>query len=431
MKLREVFLLILIISVGVVFTHIYTGKWDFDWGEGFFFDTEEFTYTESEIIAPPFPAEIQVINRNGSIEVQGTAEDSIRIRLDRRIRRRREETARQIADELRLVLEQGEQLLTVSTNRDEIGRQNFQTDFTLIVPEGTDIRIKNRYGLVQVSKVGDTDIINRNGEVRAWDISGNLIIENSYEDVSVENVLLDCQVGSRQSNVSLTNVKGTTLVAHRYGRLELNGLEKDVVVDGPHVQIYGKNLTGPVDLDSSYERITLEDVGAVHIRGDNTPISVVGARSSVEIQDRYARIELENVRGDVEVTGRDLGLWARGLSGEKVIVSTSYRDVDLDDFTGEVVITLDNGRLTLHPASLDLPLEVRGTYCEIELYWPSGTRRSLEAQTKNGAIHWGLPEAPSVNVTNGHSILKAFPDDKPPLILLSTTYADIHIKQQD
>jgi hypothetical protein len=139
-----------------------------------------------------------------------------------------------------------------------------------------DIRIKNRYGRVKVSKVGETDIINRNGEVLAWDISGNLIIENSYEDVSVENVMLDCQVGSRQSTISLSGVKGTCLVVHRYGRLELDGLEKDVIVDGPHIQVYGKNLAGSVDVDSSYERIEFENVGDVRIRGDNSPVSITG-----------------------------------------------------------------------------------------------------------------------------------------------------------
>jgi hypothetical protein len=431
MRVREVLLLILIIAVGVVFTHIHTGKWDFDWEEGFFFDTEEFTYTENDVISLPFPPELQVINRNGRIEVQGTSEDGIRIQLEKRIRRRKEETAREIAEALHLVIEQDEHIITVSTNREDLQRRNFQTDFTLFVPENMDIRIKNRYGRVQVSNVGETDIINRNGEVVAWDISGSLIIENSYEDVSVENVMFDCEVGSRQSNISLVGVKGTTLVVHRYGRVELNGLEKDVIIDGPHIQVYGRNLVGPVDVDSSYERIVFEDVGDVRIRGDNSPVSITGGRGSVDIQNRYARVDLENIRGDVEVTGRDTGLWARALTGDKVTVNTSYRDVELEDFTGEALVVLSNAALTLRPDSLAHPLEVRGEYCDITLFWPTGASSSLEAQTKNGDIHWGLTDEPAVNVTNGHSILKAFLNDQPPLILLSTTYADIHIKQQD
>jgi hypothetical protein len=431
MRFREVVLLILIIGVGVVFTHIHTGKWDIDWEEGFFFASEEFTYTENESVALPFPAEIQVINRNGSIEVQGTDESSIRIQLDKRIRRNKEETAREIADSLHLVVERDEQIVTISTNREELGRRNFKTDFTLFVPENMDIRIKNRYGRVMVSKVGETDIVNRNGEVQAWDISGSLIIENSYEDVSVENVMLDCQVGSRQSTVSLAGVKGKTLVVNRYGRVELDGLEQDVIVDGPHNQVYGKNLNGLVDVDSSYERIVFENVGNVHISGDNSPISITGARGSVEIENRYARVDLEDIQGNVEVNGRDLGVWARGLTGDNVRINTSYRDVELDGFTGDALIALTNAALTLRPVTLDHPLEVKGEYCDITLYWPSGSRSYLEAQTKNGDIHWGLAEEPTVNVTNGHSILKAFPEGQFPLILLATTYADIHIKQQD
>jgi DUF4097 and DUF4098 domain-containing protein YvlB len=431
MKAREVFLLIIIIVVGVVFHHTYTGKWDFNWDEGFFFDTEEYTFTESQKLTPPFPLEIQVINRQGNIDIQGSTSDSIQIQLDKRIRRRSEESAQEIADTLHLVVEQDEARISVSTNREELNRHNFNTNFTLLVPEGMAVRIKNRYGRSEVSNLGDTDIINRNGEVKAWNITGNLTIQNSYEDIVVENVSRDCRVESRQSTVSLSHIKGKTTVIHRYGKLELENLEQNLVVDATHVQVYGKDLAGPLEVGTSYEELTLVDVGSVIIRADNSPISIRNARNGVEIQNRYAQIELENINGNVDVQGRDLGLHARSLKGDIIIVNTSFRDVDLEDFTGKTEITLSDADLSLRPADLTQPLDVKGSHCRITLYWPVDTESPIQAQTKNGEIRWELMQKPAVNVTNGISILKAFLESENPGVSLSTTYADIHIKNPE
>ena len=90
MKTKEFILLILIIAVGVVFTHIYTEKWDvvFGWEDGWFLDTEEFSFEESKILEPPFPSQLQVINEYGDIEIIGAEQENIQIQFTKRIRRR-------------------------------------------------------------------------------------------------------------------------------------------------------------------------------------------------------------------------------------------------------------------------------------------------------------------------------------------------------
>jgi hypothetical protein len=300
----------------------------------------------------------------------------------------------------------------------------------LTVPEGTDIRIKNRYGLVTASGMGDTDIINRNGEVRALDIRGALTVQNSYEDVIIENVLLDCRVESRQSTVSISEVRGDVSVSHHYGDLKLEGLGKGVVVDGTHIRIDGRRLAGPIEMDNSYEPITLADVGAVIIRGDNVPVFVTRASDRVDITDRYSQIELRDIRGDVKVEGRDLGLIASGLLAEKIRIDTSYRDVELQDFVGESEILVANGSLLLKPRSLLHPLAVKGRTCSVTLEWPDGDPVPIEAQARNGDIIWEMPEKPEVDISNGISVLKAFSGRPGPAVRIATTYADILIKKR-
>jgi len=429
MKTKEFILLILIIAVGVVFTHIYTEKWDvvFGWDEGWFLDTEEFTFEESQILEPPFPAELQVLNDYGDIEVKGTEQTNIQIQFTKKIRRRKEDRAQEIADKLDLVIERDSGQIILSTNRQDVRRTNLRTDFTISVPAGMDVMVKNRYGRVKVSQLGDAEIIARNGKVEAWDISKKLTIWNSYEDIEADNVGLDCQIDSRNSHVKLSRIKGNTLIAHRYGTLDLEELGGGLDIDAPHTKIYANGIAGPLLIENSYEKITLVDVGPSIIRGNNSPITISGVRENIEIEDRYSQVRMENIRGDVSITGRDLNVYGEDIVAERISISSSYKDVTLVNFSGETMIALDNGKVHLTPAPLTQSIEVKGSYAEIKFLWPSELNYPIEAQTKNGKIHWNLPATPTMNVTNGASILKAFLDEPYPAIRISTSYADITI----
>ena len=83
MKAKEIILLILIVTVGIIFYHAQTGKiWiDWDWDEGIYFGQEEFVYEETEEISPPFPLNLRIINAHGHVEVEGANQDGISITL--------------------------------------------------------------------------------------------------------------------------------------------------------------------------------------------------------------------------------------------------------------------------------------------------------------------------------------------------------------
>ena len=138
MKAKEIILLLLIVTVGVVFTHIYTEKWDvvFGWEEGWFLDTDEFTFEEFETLEPPFPPNLQIINDYGDIEILGTDQKNIQIQFTKRIRHRRKDRALEIAESLDMVVERDSQQITLSNNRQDLRRTNLHTDFVISVPAG-------------------------------------------------------------------------------------------------------------------------------------------------------------------------------------------------------------------------------------------------------------------------------------------------------
>ena len=162
MKAKEIILLILIITVGIIFYHAQTGKiWiDWDWDEGIYFGQEEFVYEETEEITPPFPLSLRIINAHGHVEVEGTDQDSISITLEKKIFRRKQKQADDVAEKLNMVVEKNSERIHISTNREDFQKRRFRTNFKVMIPKQMSVYVKNSYGEVNIFQVGETEIRN-------------------------------------------------------------------------------------------------------------------------------------------------------------------------------------------------------------------------------------------------------------------------------
>jgi hypothetical protein len=432
MKAREIILLILIVAAGVFFYHAYTGKLNIDiyWDEDFFFFFEPFEFDETFEMEPPFPAEIHVVNRNGEVEILGTDDNKISIRLTKKIWRRDEEDAREVANTLKLITEKDGMKILFRTNREELRRRRFNTYFTVHVPKGMDIKVKNTYGQVKISNTGNTEIDNPNGTTIVTDVTGTLRLTNKYEDVEITNVDSDCFVDSNNSEVCISNVGGDAEIIHRYGRVEVEDVVNNVVVDGSNSDISCKKVGGSVEAESSYAEVYLRDVGPAKVRCSNCDIEIDGVRDICDIVNKYGRVEVTNLEGDLKIDGKNMSVFGRSITGNSIFVSTTYRDIALEEFTGKTEIIHSNGNIFLTPSPLTSPLEVTGHYSDINLYWPEGGRYPIEAQNKGGDIQWELPEQLSYEKENSVTVIKAFETETlNPRIFLSTKYGTIRIEK--
>ncbi|MFB0564605.1 MAG: hypothetical protein ACETWK_02880 [Candidatus Aminicenantaceae bacterium] len=432
MKAKEVLLLILIVATGITFYHVHTGKINIGWdlGEFILWEYEEFTFEESHEVDPPFPSRLKIINSHGEIEIQGTDDEKIYINFQKKIRRKKEENAREIADKLKMHLEQGIHQTVITTNRNEFRRKNFDTDFTISLPEGMDIEIENSYGLVKALKVGNTKIKNSHGKIIASEIRGELNIQNSYRDVEIESVQSNLELESKYSTVWAKNIKGEAKIIQKHGTVNLENVQKNVEILSPSTEIFGHKLMGAVNVDSSHEKITLFDVGPTQIKGNKSDVEVDGAMGSVKINNAYGKLKLNNIKGNIDIEGKSVKIYGRTITGEIISISSSYEDIELVEFSGKTTISLNNGNMILDPISITHPITAQGDYAAIKFFWPQGGKYPIEVRAKNGEIKWKLSEDVSLQEENHTSILKAFIQEKEkPSIFLSTTYRDIWIEE--
>ncbi|MFP4082773.1 MAG: hypothetical protein ACLFVG_08450 [Candidatus Aminicenantes bacterium] len=434
MKPKEIILLIFIMVAGVFFYYAHTGRLHIEWSLDdhlFFFNLEEFTFQETQNIKPPYPPLLQIENAHGDVEIQGSEEEKIIITFQKIIWRKNEQQAKEVSDELDMIIDKNEQRLSVSTNQSEFRRRNFETNFRISVPPGINIEVKNSHGLVKTKNVSNTHIYNRHGKIIASQIDGELFIQNSYQDVEVDHVKSNCQVESKHSDLFIHRVEGDATLDHRYGRIHVEDVSKNTKIEGSHSEVFGQSLLGEVEVVTSYKDIILIDVGPTRITGSHSSVEVEGAEHSLDIQHKYGKIKLSNIQGNLFINGKNVEIYGRSMVGEKISVSSSYRNLEMVDFSGETSITLSHGEITLEPLPLTHPVNVRGDYANINFYWPPGEKYPFEARAKGGDILWNHPSELTLREENGITAIKAFVEEKDkPSIFLSTRYGIIRVKEQ-
>lgn len=432
MRSKEIFFLILLIAAGVFFYYAYTDKldWELEWGEDFFIKLEEFEFEESQSIEPPFPSALYVVNRHGDVEIQGTDMERIVVTLRKQIRRRTSEEAQEVANNLKLVTERDGTKIILMTNRAEFEKKRFQTSYTIRVPRGTDVNVMNTYGLVKIADTGATDIDNSYGEVIVTDIEGTLSVRNKYDDVDVRNVGADCTIDSHNSSVDVHRIAGSVKIFHRYGNLDLDGIGKDVIVDASNSAVVCQNVDGTVDVGSTYRNISLQNVGSVKVTAKNCDVDIDGVSKSCTVENTYGSVKVANLQGDLTISGKTMSVYGNNIAGEKISIDTTYRDVELEDFSGETEIIHSSGQVRLAPKAINFPIVVKGKYSDINFDWPAGGRYPIEVQNKGGEIEWKLPYELSFKKENSVSVIKAFmKDTEKSLIFLYTAYGTIRIEE--
>jgi hypothetical protein len=431
MKAKEVLLLILIVVVGVVFYQARTGgiRIDGDW-EGPFGGGRIYDFEESLTLEGPIPARIEIRNAHGEVEVRGADQETVTLTLLKSIRRRTEAEARAVADKLKPVVVRDAVRVEISTNREEFERKGFETSFRLAVPAGTEVVVTNSYGTVSASGVRSAAIDNSHGRVDAADVPGEVSVTNSYEDVAVSRVGSSCRVTARHADVRVREAGGDVQIDHAYGKVEVSDAAAGATIAAEHAELSLLRVKGAVDVRTTYEKVSLVDVGPATVVGHHAAVSADGVRGSLKVATTYEDVRANDIRGDLDVEGKNVGVVGKAIAADRIRIATSYGGLELADFTGGVAVSLSHGDAVLAPAAITSAIDVKNAYGTVRFVWPKGARVPFEGRSTGGEIKWGLAERPDIETTNGEALVKAFAGAAGgPSVTLSTSYADVVVEE--
>ena len=431
MRAREIVLALVIVLGGVFLYYAKTGRmaWDWDGLDGIFSARgEEFVFEASQAIDEPMPAQVEIRNDHGAVEIEGAGTGPVTILFRKHVWRKDKAAAQTVADALKMIVNRVGDRLVLSTNRDDFKTKKFETDFKLVVPAGTPVLVHNAYGPVKAKGTGPAELINTHGRVSAAAINGGLVLRTSYDDAIVDGIQGDCRIETPHGQVVVQNVQGDLVVESSYGSVRAERAAKKLTISAPHSEVTAKDIRGDCEIGSSYETIRATRTAALKIRGRNSDILLSEIKGAVDVLDDHGTLDAGTIQGSFKVEGKDLRVSARSIDGGETRFRTSYGDVELLDVAGPAFITLSHGDLILRPREPAGPIEVQGSYCAATLEWPAGLRAPFEGRTQSANIDWGLTEKPSLATSNGTSVTKAFPDAAgKPAITIVTTYGDIRV----
>ena len=433
MKFREVLLVIVLILGGLVLYQVKTGHWNLDgdwgWANDIGFGQEVVT-EETRTIEAPLPPAIEIQNGQGRVEVRGGDQDFAQLTFKKVVWRRKKEEAQEIAGQIKYTLTTAADKLTLSTNRDEFPKKNFETTFVLTVPKSMVVSVTNAYGFVRVEGVREATVRNRNGEVYASNVDGPCVLETSYDDLEAREIKGPCRIVNKNGSVLAASVTGDLIVETSYARIRVEDIGGKADLRASNTSVEALRVAGAVTVETSYEKVTLADVGPAKVVGHNMAVVAGKVRGDLEVRTSYESVRVDGVEGRLLVDANNAAVTATGVAGPTISVTTSYDNVSLTDFSAETTVVCRNGNVTLEPRDLKSALDVRNENGAIDLVWPSGEKARLEARSKGGEVKWGLSDRPDVDETDGVSLVKAFSANAAaPLVFLSTTYDHIRIQE--
>ncbi len=223
----------------------------------------------------------------------------------------------------------------IRTNQDRgSDRQRISADLEITVPKGASVEARGRYGDFEITDIaGDVDIASDNAGVRLQNIGGSVRVDTRKSDI-----------------VRAVDVKG---------QIELKGRGNDLDL---------QDIAGPVTVSATY-------TGTVQMRNMLKP---------VHYEAPQTELSFERLPGQIQMTVGELT--ATNVVGP-IRLSARAKDVQLNDYSQGVEISVDRGDITLRPSAGTLAqMEIRTRSGDIDFAVPDKARLDLSASTDRGEI---------------------------------------------
>ena len=406
-------------DIGAEGCRVIGGKF---YGPAFAFDDET-----TQALATPGPVAVE--NAFGSVTVGAGANGQVRVQLKKRVFRATRELAEEFARKIKVVVEERDGGLRVTTNREELARTNpdvgFETELTLELPPGTRLAVKNEHGRVEVKDVaeaevdsafdslkvervaGRADLKQRHGDLEISEVGGPLTVVARHGDVTVRGVAGPSRLDVEHGDVKVEGSAGLGVkLAH--GNLDVKTVAGDLEIEAEHCEVNASNVTGSARVATSFDSLTVEGVGGeATLRSEHGHVTARDVKGAVTVDASFDGVTLEAIGGPAQVKVVHGGLEASGLaSGLKV--QSEGDEVQLRRIRGSVEVRAQRGAVSLVPdGPLTEAVSIETTHGAIRLEVPAGSRFELDASARHGDLEVDLPGASEVKRDHATSTLKA------------------------
>lgn len=430
MKIREVFLLIFIISMGTIISLYYSGRLSFlEFNLNKYLKGEPFIFEEIKTIEPPIPEKLIVFNPRGEVIVNQGVTEKIEIYWEKEVWAEDEEIARSKAEKISLAVNKTSTEVSIRSALLTSEKISFHSYLRISVPFPLSIKIDNSHGLVEINGLKEASLNNAHGPIKVSHLAGDLSVNNRHGDITIEAIEGKAEILSNHGQVSLHRAQGQVKIDARYGHLDLEEIDSAVEIKAEHLAIRGRKIKGPVHIATSYEPIDIKQVGASQITNRFGLIRIQEARGELIVENRYAPIEITDFEGHLSISGKNSRVRGELIKADLIQINMAYDNIDLKNFLGPTTIVLRHGNCTLAPISLKSGINFDGHYASLRLLWPNGETPPTEIRVRYGKILWQLDSPVNQFESNSETVLRAFlAGAKNPIVFIKSSYGQIMVE---
>jgi hypothetical protein len=246
-------------------------------------------------------------NISGDVEIIGTNGKSIDIFAKIFIQCDDKEAVKLLSDSIIEISK--DNMITISTksfsNEELRNIKDIKIDYLINVPKDITVSVKNNQGDIKVQEtIGSVTLYNKEGNIYAKAIEGNLTVSNSYGIVSVENVKGKIQIVNLKGEVAVKNVDSELKVKNIYGDINVNSIKGNTELISDNSKTKTKNIAGDLKIE--------QKCGSIEA-------SVISGNAN--ISTTLGRIYLENIEGNVTASNKDANIQL--INANKNITLTS------------------------------------------------------------------------------------------------------------
>jgi DUF4097 and DUF4098 domain-containing protein YvlB len=234
-------------------------------------------------------------NLRGTIRITGADIQEIRITGHKLVRAYTRGDADRTNGETPVELVfQGDRILVASHQDRAPADQRVSDDLEVTVPRGVTIQASGENTDYEISEInGDVELRGARGDARLSHIGGNARLEIGRSGtIAADGVQGHVDLEGRGSDLQIENVTGQVTVSGAYaGSLEFKNLAKPLRIEGERMEVRAAAVPGSLNVD-------LGDLTANNLVG---PVRLITRSRDVHIADFTDSLELESVRGDIEI----------------------------------------------------------------------------------------------------------------------------------
>src|SRR5262245_48105083 len=218
-------------------------------------------------------AAITISNSRGDINVVGGGR-ALKVVLTKTVSALGEAEARNLADQIKLLVEKIPGSVRISTNRDQVSG-NIKTAMRIELPRGLAAAVTNSGGSISVSRAdGPLSISAAGGAVSVSQITGNVnIVLDGTSSLDASNVAGSLSVEAAK-DAKIANISGGLDLKARNGSVDLRDVRGPVNLEAPSCRIKAANLVEPSIIKSGDSTVDVVKSSSLSIDGPGSSIRV-------------------------------------------------------------------------------------------------------------------------------------------------------------